>query len=41
MKKVINMINSSSKVAGVSLLELKKQKKYLVLFFLMNSKNFF
>lgn len=29
MKKVINMINPSSKVAGVSLVELKKQEKAL------------
>ncbi|MDQ0244720.1 cell wall assembly regulator SMI1 [Bacillus fengqiuensis] len=29
MKKVINMIDSSSKVAGVSLLELKKIEKEL------------
>ena len=29
MKKVINMIDSSSKVAGVSLLELKKKENEL------------
>ena len=29
MKKVINMINTGSKVAGVSLLELKKTEKAL------------
>ena len=29
MKKVINMINSDSKVAGVSLLNIKKAKKAL------------
>ncbi|MGD6834660.1 hypothetical protein ACQCT5_21130 [Sutcliffiella halmapala] len=29
MKKVINMINPSSKVAGVSLIELKKTEKAL------------
>lgn len=30
MKKVINMINPSSKVAGVSLVELKKTEKALL-----------
>ena len=41
MKKVINMIDSSSKVAGVSLLELKKKENELGAIFLDEYKEFF
>lgn len=41
MKKIINMINSSSKVTGLTLLELKKIEKELGAFFPSDYKDFY